>query len=336
MKYEAINANGWHKYVLDDGKLTIIKKKKDKIIYDGSVKDIIILRIEETKDKKYEYLRLHLSLPTKSAAFEDVFKGSGPEDARIFVDELKNCCEYLDLSLFKTFAYRRSNTSSTGINTVEADNATKEISHDLADEKLPAAIQETEPSKPSLSRQEKKELRQENKRLRHEEKRNSVIKKVESGMILFDIPRGLIHDGANKTLPHIKGSNIVMKRGEICHYCTNVEITKTKNTVVGNVRTSTGVSVRAAKGLYGRVGQSQTQVVRADVTEKTSGMLYITNMRLVLTSSKYGFDKPLSDLTGITPYTEGIGLQFNDKIFNLIVKRPVLVSEIIAVAIENL
>lgn len=354
MNWELTNSKTHRNYFLENGNLTIQHKKK--IYYEGSANEVIILHISKRKDIwKNEHLYLILSLPNRSDSFSDIFSGDDIECADEFIMELMKLCEFRDLSYMKAGMYRRDKVQkneSPNISVQETDSDdTKKVSS--------AAQSETQLSRhdekrlsvmpkndiPNISIQEtdsddakkvSSAVQFQTKLSRHDKKRLSVILKIEKGSImLFDISKGTIHDRKNHSLPNIIGSNIVMKKGEVCHYSGRVYITKTKNTVVGNVRSSTGVSVRAMKGLYARAGQSQTQVVRADITENTPGMLYVTNKRLVLTSAKYGFDKSLSDLTGIVPYKDGIGIQFNDKIFNLLTKYPILISEIIAVAIEN-
>lgn len=314
MKYEVINSKSHITYLLEEDKLTISRKKK--IIYNDLVTKIIILHTSEGADiYKNKFLRVILSLPNRSGNLIDIFKDSDFENGRNLVQELIKYCEFLELGYMKAGMYQRKNHISE-----KNQNDSSEFSNDkVILNQNP--VQKTDLPEVSLSR--------------HDKKRLSVIQKVEKNMLIFDISRGVIQDGVNKTLPNVKGNNIVLKRGEICHYCGKVEITKTKNVVVGNVRNSYGMSSKISKSGYARFGQSQNQVVRADMVENIKGMLCVTSERIILTSQKYGFDKHLSKLTGITPNCDGITIQFDDKIYNLLTRYPTLISEIISVAIGN-
>lgn len=314
MKYEVVNSKSHITYLLEEDKLTI--SKKNKIFYNDLVNKIIVLHTSESADiYKNKFLRVILSLPNRSGNLIDIFKDSDFENGRNLVQELIKYCEFLELGYMKAGMYQRKNHISE-----KNQNDSSEFSNDkVILNQNP--VQKTDLPEVSLSR--------------HDKKRLSVIQKVEKNMLIFDISRGVIQDGINKTLPNVKGNNIVLKRGEICHYCGKVEVTKTKNVVVGSVRNSYGMSSKISKSGYARFGQSQNQVVRADMVENTKGILCVTSERIILTSQKYGFDKHLSKLTGITPNCDGITIQFDDKIYNLLTRYPTLISEIISVAIGN-
>ena len=317
MRYEAVNNKSHITYLLEDDKLTIIRKKK--IIYNDLVNKVIILHTRENSDIfKNKMLTIIFSLPNRSDSIIDIFKENDLENGRNLIHELKKYCEFLDLSYMKAGMYKHKEN-------IPEENKKEDTEMDPSEN---AAEKEIIEPKSKICETEVPLSH-------HDRKRLSVIQKVERNFLLFDISRGVIQDGVNKTLPNVKGNNIVLKKGEICHYCGKVEVTKTKNVVVGSVRNSYGMSSKISKSGYARFGQSQNQVVRADTVENTPAMFYVTSDRLILVSTKYGFDKHLSKLTGLTPHRDGITIQFDDKIYNLLTKYPVLISEIISVAIGN-
>lgn len=319
MKYEIKNCTTHITYSLENDILTI--SRKNKIIYNDLANKVIILHIKEHSDIfKNKMLTIKFSLPNYSYSIRDTFKENNLENGRNLINELKKYCEFLDLSSMKAESYKRKENVSEEHHNADINKDSSKFSNDKVILKQ-NPIQKADLPEVSLSR--------------HDKKRLSVIQKVEKNMLIFDISHGVIQDGINKTLPNVKGNNIVLKRGEICHYCGKVEVTKTKNVVVGSVRNSYGMSSKISKSGYARFGQSQNQVVRADMVENTKGILCVTSERIILTSQKYGFDKHLSKLTGITPNCDGITIQFDDKIYNLLTRYPTLISEIISVAIGN-
>lgn len=116
----------------------------------------------------------------------------------------------------------------------------------------------------------------------------------------------------NEELP-IEESNLVLSRGEICHYCRPATLVKTKNVVVGYSGRRVGTSVRVAKGMSIRLGGGVTEPIRENVVERTDGYLSITNQRIVFSSISGAFDNKIASLSSLTPYTDGIALQFGDK-----------------------
>lgn len=88
----------------------------------------------------------------------------------------------------------------------------------------------------------------------------------------------------------IKDPNINLKKGEVCFYKGSAQSCHIKNVVTGYKAGSSGVSIRIAKGVSFHTGGSGKQAIRENVKETYPAELYITNMRMVLVSMKYGFD----------------------------------------------
>ncbi len=312
MKYEATNKISNSTYCLEDDRLTITVRKK--LIYDGTLDGIILLHMGI--NQKAGVVLFVLSLPEREQCHIDSFRRLDFEAGCIFLQALAERCEFADMGYWKASFCTRSKLFPK-----EAPESAP----------VPEPPKKPEPAVPSVP---------EVKLSRREKKRISVIDKLEHGIpLLMDISRGIIQDGVHTNLPMIHSCNTVLKKGEICHYYGKVQIAKSKNVVVGNVRQSSGVSLGTYhKGLstHMRSGQSQTQVVRGDMVETTPAMLCITNKRIILTSAKYGLDKSLSQLTSVTRQgSQGMVLQCGETIYNLTTKFPVLITEIIAVAVGN-
>lgn len=140
----------------------------------------------------------------------------------------------------------------------------------------------------------------------------------------------------NEPLPIVQASNVLMTAGEICHYYKQATFVKTKNVVVGYTGGSRGVNIKVMKGMSYHVGSSKSQPIRGNVQEKTPGMLTITNKRIIFSGSEGAFDKKITSLSSITPYTDGILFQFGEKQYPLMLKEPIFVYQIVARIINSI
>lgn len=133
----------------------------------------------------------------------------------------------------------------------------------------------------------------------------------------------------NAPLP-VVSSNLLLTNGELCHYSSTAYHIKTKNVVVGYQGGHVGGSIRVAKGMSLRIGSSKGAPIRGDIEQKTPGLLSITNKRIVFSANTGAFDKPLSSLSSITPYSNGIAFQFGSTQYPLETKDSEYIYKIIA------
>ena len=133
--------------------------------------------------------------------------------------------------------------------------------------------------------------------------------------ILPDIARQEIMRGR---LPILNTNKIFLKAGEQCHYIDKA-IYEKKIIKKRYVRRNNGYSVPGLfKGTRINMGGGHTDVVDNVSYDTIRGILYITNKRIIFVGDQTGFDKKLSDLIAITPYSNCVELQFskdNYKIF---------------------
>lgn len=118
-------------------------------------------------------------------------------------------------------------------------------------------------------------------------------------------------------LPVVFGHNLILKEGERCHYTGSATHVKTKNVVVGYSGGNNGVSIRLAKGVSYRVGTSKAAPIRGNVEERTPGDLSITSKRIVFSGAKGAFDKKISSLTSMNPYSNAVEFQFGSQQYML-------------------
>ena len=133
--------------------------------------------------------------------------------------------------------------------------------------------------------------------------------------ILPDVARQEIMRGR---LPILNTNKIFLKAGEQCHYIDKA-IYEKKTVKKRYVRRNNGYSVPGLfKGTRINMGGGHTDVVDNVSYDTIRGILYITNKRIIFVGDQTGFDKKISDLIALTPYSNCAELQFskdNYKIF---------------------
>lgn len=132
------------------------------------------------------------------------------------------------------------------------------------------------------------------------------------------MPPALIGQINSGIIPVVKTDKIMLSNGEACHFAERAILVTEKTTKHYNGRHN-GFSFRVAKGVTYRTGQSRGTPVEEKSTVKTKGVFYITDKRLIFVADENGFEKKLSSLTAITPYSNAVKMQFGNKTFTLMV-----------------
>ena len=137
------------------------------------------------------------------------------------------------------------------------------------------------------------------------------------------------------SLPIVQAGNILLTSGETCHYSGQATIQKIKNKVVGYSGGSSGVSIRIMKGMSYRVGAIKGKAIREDVAETFTGILTVTNKRIIFSASNGSFDKKIQNLSSIIPYKDAIEFQFGTQNYQLLTIYGIYIYQIIARTVNN-
>ena len=139
----------------------------------------------------------------------------------------------------------------------------------------------------------------------------------------------------NKPLTPVPATGIVLKPGEVCYLVSNVQSAKVKEVTTGYSGKRSGVSLKVTKGLTLHSGGSKGTPIRKRIVEKWPGTLYVTNNRIILNASHYGFNKPIISLDSYHLYTDGINFQFGSTPYLIMTKNPEYVISVIKAAINQ-
>lgn len=122
----------------------------------------------------------------------------------------------------------------------------------------------------------------------------------------------------NGQLPIITGTNINLANDEVCHYADIGYTFKDKIITTGYTGKSNGISIRLMKGLTYRTGGSGGKAIRENQRTTYTGTLYITNKRVIYSSTNECFDKTFDKVTSITEVKDGIILQIGSTSYSII------------------
>lgn len=87
-------------------------------------------------------------------------------------------------------------------------------------------------------------------------------------------------------LPVLTTDSLRLTKNEICHFVGEAFFCKNKQVTVGYEGGSRGVSFRVVKGVSFRVGNYRGHSVKKEITERTSGVIYLTSKKIVFSAEK--------------------------------------------------
>ena len=134
--------------------------------------------------------------------------------------------------------------------------------------------------------------------------------------ILPDAAKNEIESGR---LPILRTDTVFTQKGEKIHYIDKAILLKDKTKRSDKSR-SVGGSGPSLLGDHSHHWSSgYAEPVDEVITEQFKGILYVSNKRVIFVNKDAGFDKPYRSLSAITPYSNGIELQYGSTTYSLLV-----------------
>lgn len=145
------------------------------------------------------------------------------------------------------------------------------------------------------------------------------------------------YDLSNGKLPLMDNPGILLQNGEVCHWYETSNLIE-ERTVSERVGGYSGVSVHVAKGVTLHTGGSRGHTIKH--TEKTAtdtGMLVITNKRVIFNGEKKTISIPYSKVVDIIKYSDAVTISRTgkSKFEAFSVGDPELVERLIMTAINK-
>lgn len=153
---------------------------------------------------------------------------------------------------------------------------------------------------------------------------NDIIK-VLTNNLSINIKKSLMSDVAIQTInngkiPNLQGTNLNLASDEICCYMDRAYTYEDKTVTTGYTRNHNGVSFRIAKGISYHAGESDAKAIRETQRTTYSGILYLTNKRVIYTSQNKSFDKNIEKITAIHETKEGLLIQIGSTTYSILLK----------------
>lgn len=113
----------------------------------------------------------------------------------------------------------------------------------------------------------------------------------------------------NGELP-TKQVDINLQKNELCFYTTRIEWLENK-TVTQRINYGGPIyRVKIMKGVYYRAGSVKVQRITSEELQIIdSGIIYVTNKRLIFIGNKKNSNIPISKILSLTPYSDGVGIE---------------------------
>lgn len=133
----------------------------------------------------------------------------------------------------------------------------------------------------------------------------------------------------NGRLPRLNTDTIFTQKGEYIHYIDKGILLKDKTKKHYQSKHSGYSMPGLFKGDRITFGNGQAEPIEEIITEQFKGILYVTNKRIIFVNKDNGFDKPYRNLSAVTPYNNGIELQYGSTTFCILIPDGSLLNEVI-------
>jgi len=142
------------------------------------------------------------------------------------------------------------------------------------------------------------------------------------------LPLAAVQEIRSGRLPRLNTDTIFTQSGEHIHYIDKAILLKDKTKRHYKSR-HTGVSMPGLfKGDRIHFGGGTAEPIEEIVTEQYKGILYVTNKRVIFVCKGHGFDKQYKTLSAVTPYSNGIELQYGSTTYSLLVPDGELLNDV--------
>lgn len=129
-------------------------------------------------------------------------------------------------------------------------------------------------------------------------------------------------------LPVFTTKTIMLNKNEICHYIDKAVMTVKETKKYYQSRRGNN-RVRITKNWSINLGGGRTTPTEYETMKYHSGVLYVTNQRIIFSSQDIAFEKKISDLTAIVPYNDAIGIQCGNDMTNFLMEQAPLCATVI-------
>lgn len=142
------------------------------------------------------------------------------------------------------------------------------------------------------------------------------------------VPPRISNEVKNGQLPIFRPTTIKLNANEVCHYMDRAALV-VKKSERSYSSSKAGGGYRVSKNFRMYSSKRYTRPIDQEWYEYRTGVIFITNKRIIFVAAEDGFEKEISKLTSIIPYSDTVGLQFGSKIINFLTPQSHLILSIL-------
>lgn len=116
-------------------------------------------------------------------------------------------------------------------------------------------------------------------------------------------------------LPILSLETLQLTKNEVCHFAGDAYFCKIKQETVGYEYGSRGVSFRLMKGVSFRVGNHKGHHIKQEIIDKTDGLIYLTNKKIIFTAIKNSSVIKYKDIINLSATDNMLQLQTEKKTY---------------------
>lgn len=142
------------------------------------------------------------------------------------------------------------------------------------------------------------------------------------------VPQRISNEIMTGQLPKFNPSNLMLGKNETCHFMDKAAlVVKQKERSYRTHRG--GSSYKVTKNWTWHSANGTARPIDQEWYEYKEGVVFVTNQRIIFVAPENGFEKKISGLTAIIPYSDAITMQFNGKEISLVMPKAQLMAEVL-------
>lgn len=161
----------------------------------------------------------------------------------------------------------------------------------------------------------KKKGRDEKAKQEEQERLNSEERRMKEEKLLKEKWEEKKKEFLTNGLPILNIDTLLLAKNEVCHFFSDACFCKTKQQTVGYEAGSRGVSFRIMKGMSFRVGNFRGHNIKADITETTNGLIYLTNKKIIFSAVKNSTAIKYNDIINLNIADNKLQIQTDKKTY---------------------
>ncbi len=142
------------------------------------------------------------------------------------------------------------------------------------------------------------------------------------------VPQRVSNEIMSGQLPKFNPSTLMLHKNETCHFMDKAALVVKRKERSYQTRRS-GSSFKVTKNWTMHSSNGRARPIDQEWYEYKEGVVFVTSQRIIFVAPENGFEKKISSLTAVIPYTDAITMQFNEKEITVVTPQPQLMGMVL-------